>query len=65
MGVIGIWYVIVCDWFVDGCQAAGPISTITWTPDGCALACAWRHGGLALWSVFGALLMCTFSGDYG
>ncbi|XP_038068678.1 guanine nucleotide exchange factor subunit RIC1-like [Patiria miniata] len=51
--------------FPDGCQAAGPVSLVKWTPDGCALACAWRQGGLALWSVFGALLMCTFSGDYG
>ncbi|XP_033636586.1 RAB6A-GEF complex partner protein 1-like isoform X2 [Asterias rubens] len=59
------WLTLSSSDFPDGCQAAGPISTVTWTPDGCALACAWKQGGLALWSVFGALLMCTFSGDYG
>ncbi|XP_072019324.1 guanine nucleotide exchange factor subunit RIC1-like [Amphiura filiformis] len=53
-----------CD-FPDGCQAAGPVTCLRWTPDGCALALGWHNGGLSMWSVFGALLMCTLGGDFG
>ncbi|XP_067001739.2 guanine nucleotide exchange factor subunit Rich [Anabrus simplex] len=43
----------------------GHVQCIRWTPDGCAMAVAWSHGGLSLWSTFGALLMCTLGWDYG
>ncbi|XP_014677395.1 PREDICTED: RAB6A-GEF complex partner protein 1-like, partial [Priapulus caudatus] len=43
---------------------AGPVVCMQWSPDGCAVALAWRNGGLSLWSVFGSLLFCTLGGDY-
>lgn len=54
--------------YPDTIQATGGIQCLSWTPDGCAIAVAWSwacHGGLAVWSVFGSLLMCTLGGDYG
>ncbi|XP_070563112.1 guanine nucleotide exchange factor subunit RIC1-like isoform X2 [Ptychodera flava] len=51
--------------YPDACNAAGAVTTLKWTPDGCALAMSWQNGGLALWSVFGAKLLCTLGGDYG
>ncbi|XP_078352736.1 guanine nucleotide exchange factor subunit RIC1-like isoform X2 [Oculina patagonica] len=54
--------------YPDAVQATGGIQCLSWTPDGCAIAVAWSwacHGGLAVWSVFGSLLMCTLGGDYG
>lgn len=41
------------------------MKNIKWTPDGCAMAVSWENGGIALWSTFGALLMCTLGWDYG
>lgn len=29
------------------------------------MAVSWENGGIALWSTFGALLMCTLGWDYG
>ena len=55
-------------WLTDTIQATGGVQCLSWTPDGCAIAVAWSwtcHGGLAVWSVFGSLLMCTLGGDYG
>uniref|UniRef100_A0A1B6BZX3 Uncharacterized protein n=1 Tax=Clastoptera arizonana TaxID=38151 RepID=A0A1B6BZX3_9HEMI len=43
----------------------GAVSCLKWTPDGCALAMSWIKGGFALWSTFGALLVCSLSWDYG
>lgn len=43
----------------------GSVSTIKWTPDSCAIALAWSSGGVAIWSTFGALLLCTLKWDYG
>jgi hypothetical protein len=43
----------------------GSVSTIRWTPDSCAMALAWSSGGIAIWSTFGALLLCTLKWDYG
>lgn len=50
--------------FPDAGGVAGPIRCMRWTPDGTALAVAWHNGGLSLWSVYGALLLCTLGGDY-
>ncbi|XP_014234303.1 guanine nucleotide exchange factor subunit Rich [Trichogramma pretiosum] len=43
----------------------GAVSSLRWTPDSCAVAMAWSSGGIALWSTFGALLLCTLKWDYG
>ncbi|XP_003428173.1 guanine nucleotide exchange factor subunit Rich [Nasonia vitripennis] len=43
----------------------GSVSCLRWTPDSCAIALAWSSGGVAIWSTFGALLMCTLKWDYG
>ncbi|KAK0096482.1 hypothetical protein PV326_005376 [Microctonus aethiopoides] len=43
----------------------GRVKCLRWTPDSCAIALAWESGGLAIWSTFGALLLCTFKWDYG
>lgn len=46
-----------------GCP--GAVENILWTPDGCALIASWSKGGIAMWSTFGALLMCSLGWDYG
>lgn len=46
-----------------GCP--GAVSEVRWTPDGCAMIAAWSRGGIAMWSTFGALLMCSLGWDYG
>ncbi|XP_014479745.1 PREDICTED: guanine nucleotide exchange factor subunit Rich [Dinoponera quadriceps] len=43
----------------------GSVLCLRWTPDSCAIALAWEGGGLALWSTFGALLLCSLKWDYG
>lgn len=49
--------------FTDACQKAGPVKCMKWTPDGTAVAVCWKNGGFSLWSVFGALLLCSLGGD--
>lgn len=46
-----------------GCP--GSVGKVLWTPDGCALVASWSRGGIAMWSTFGALLMCSLGWDYG
>ncbi|XP_066249588.1 guanine nucleotide exchange factor subunit Rich isoform X2 [Euwallacea similis] len=46
-----------------GCP--GAVSNVLWTPDGSALVASWSQGGIAMWSTFGALLMCSLGWDYG
>ncbi|XP_072379724.1 guanine nucleotide exchange factor subunit Rich [Diabrotica undecimpunctata] len=43
----------------------GAVERVLWTPDGCALVASWSKGGIAMWSTFGALLMCSLGWDYG
>ncbi|KAJ8679952.1 hypothetical protein QAD02_015739 [Eretmocerus hayati] len=43
----------------------GSVCCLRWTPDSCAIALAWDSGGVAIWSTFGALLLCTLKWDYG
>ncbi len=45
--------------FPDASNSCGSVCEIKWTPDGCALAMAWKKGGFSLWSVFGSLLVCS------
>lgn len=37
-------------------KVPGGVKLISWSPDGYCVAVAWQTHGLALWSVFGALL---------
>ncbi|CAG2100866.1 unnamed protein product [Medioppia subpectinata] len=53
------------DTFPDASFTAGALTCIQWTPDSTVLATAWQRGGFALWSVFGALIACSFSWDLG
>lgn len=46
-------------------DSIGSLNTLSWSPDSMVLATAWQNGGIGLWSVFGSLLMCTLSWDYG
>lgn len=48
----------------NGRNGPGEVRELAWSPDGQAIATSWEHGGLAVWSVFGACLMNTWSGDY-
>ncbi|KAL4236739.1 WD40 repeat protein [Mactra antiquata] len=55
---------VSCKNFPDMKSTVGAVTCMRWTPDGTALAMAWKKGGFALWSVFGSLLVCTVGGDY-
>ena len=46
-------------------HSIGSMCCMQWSPDSMVLATAWQKGGVALWSVFGALLMCSLSWDFG
>ena len=50
--------------FAEQGKKAGTVTSLAWTPDGCALAMTWSKGGIAVWSVFGALLTCTLQSDF-
>ncbi|XP_033223995.1 guanine nucleotide exchange factor subunit Rich isoform X2 [Belonocnema kinseyi] len=43
----------------------GQVTCLRWTPDSCAIGMTWEGGGLAIWSTFGALLLCSLKWDYG
>ena len=47
----------------DASQICGSVQSLCWTPDGCALAMAWQRGGYSIWSVFGALLLCSIGAE--
>lgn len=42
----------------------GAVRCTRWTPDGCALVMAWENGGFAVWSTFGALLVCSLAWNF-
>ncbi|CAI2734244.1 unnamed protein product [Schistosoma spindalis] len=42
-------------------EKVGPVSEISWSPDGYTLAVVWLRSGWSLWSVFGALLYTSLS----
>ncbi|XP_076812515.1 guanine nucleotide exchange factor subunit RIC1-like isoform X1 [Clavelina lepadiformis] len=44
-------------------NSVGSVLHIDWSPDGCALALSWASGGISIWSVFGACLVCTLASD--
>lgn len=43
----------------------GMVSEMKWSPDGCVIIVAWKNGGFALWSTFGALLMSSHNWEFG
>ena len=60
--------------FLTGCSVfsrldegahLGKVCSMSWTPDGNALGTIWSKCGVAVWSVFGSLLMCVESSDFG
>uniref|UniRef100_UPI00358EB2C5 guanine nucleotide exchange factor subunit RIC1 isoform X2 n=1 Tax=Myxine glutinosa TaxID=7769 RepID=UPI00358EB2C5 len=51
--------------FPDICRRTGGVVFLCWSPDWSVLVVSWERGGLSLWSVFGALLLCTLTGDFG
>ncbi|KAF5894660.1 RAB6A-GEF complex partner protein 1 isoform X2, partial [Clarias magur] len=42
----------------------GPVKLIRWSPDCSVVMVTWACGGLSLWSVFGAHLVCTLGEDF-
>jgi hypothetical protein len=51
--------------FPDASSTAGALTCLQWTQDSTVVATAWEKGGFALWSVFGALIACSLSWDFG
>lgn len=51
--------------FLDAGVVGGAIYKLAWTPDECAIVAAWSKGGIAVWSVFGALLYCSLQNNSG
>ncbi|NWX51509.1 RIC1 protein, partial [Steatornis caripensis] len=50
--------------YPDIWNKTGPVKLIRWSPDSCVVMVTWECGGLSLWSVFGAHLICTLGGDF-
>ncbi|NXU80281.1 RIC1 protein, partial [Oreotrochilus melanogaster] len=50
--------------YPDIWNKTGPVKLIRWSPDCCVVMVTWECGGLSLWSVFGAQLICTLGGDF-
>lgn len=42
----------------------GPVKLIRWSPDCSVVMVTWACGGLSMWSVFGAHLVCTLGEDF-
>nr|XP_056722672.1 guanine nucleotide exchange factor subunit RIC1-like [Euleptes europaea] len=50
--------------YPDIWNKTGAVKLIKWSPDSCVVMVTWEYGGLSLWSVFGAQLICTLNGDF-
>ncbi|XP_033029321.1 RAB6A-GEF complex partner protein 1 isoform X2 [Lacerta agilis] len=50
--------------YPDIWNKTGAVKLIRWSPDSCVVMVTWECGGLSLWSVFGAQLICTLGGDF-
>ncbi|NXP88983.1 RIC1 protein, partial [Passerina amoena] len=50
--------------YPDIWNKTGSVKLIRWSPDSCVVMVTWECGGLSLWSVFGAQLICTLGGDF-
>lgn len=51
--------------FPNASSTAGSMSYIQWSPDSNVIATSWENGGFAIWTVFGALVACSLSWDFG
>ncbi|XP_075416009.1 guanine nucleotide exchange factor subunit RIC1 isoform X2 [Tenrec ecaudatus] len=50
--------------YPDIWNKTGAVKLIRWSPDSSVVTVTWDYGGLSLWSVFGAQLVCTLGGDF-
>ncbi|XP_023656985.2 guanine nucleotide exchange factor subunit RIC1-like [Paramormyrops kingsleyae] len=50
--------------YPDVWNKTGRVKLIRWSPDCSVVMVTWERGGLSLWSVFGAQLVCTLSEDF-
>uniref|UniRef100_A0A671QWR2 Protein RIC1 homolog n=1 Tax=Sinocyclocheilus anshuiensis TaxID=1608454 RepID=A0A671QWR2_9TELE len=50
--------------YPDIWNKTGPVKMIRWSPDCSVAMVTWDCGGLSLWSVFGAHLICTLGEDF-
>uniref|UniRef100_A0A8C7T7J5 Protein RIC1 homolog n=1 Tax=Oncorhynchus mykiss TaxID=8022 RepID=A0A8C7T7J5_ONCMY len=50
--------------FPDVWNKTGSVKLIRWSPDYSVAMVTWECGGLSLWSVFGAHLICTLGEDF-
>lgn len=50
--------------YPDMYNKTGPVKLICWSPDYSVAMVTWECGGLSLWSVFGAHLICTLGEDF-
>ncbi|KAF3702017.1 RAB6A-GEF complex partner protein 1 [Channa argus] len=50
--------------YPDMYNKTGPVKLICWSPDYSVAIVTWECGGLSLWSVFGAHLICTLGEDF-
>ncbi|XP_053322022.1 guanine nucleotide exchange factor subunit RIC1 isoform X2 [Spea bombifrons] len=50
--------------YPDIWNKTGAVKLIRWSPDCSVVMVTWEYGGLSLWSVFGAHLICTLGGDF-
>ncbi|XP_044128870.1 LOW QUALITY PROTEIN: guanine nucleotide exchange factor subunit RIC1 [Bufo gargarizans] len=50
--------------YPDIWNKTGSVKLIRWSPDYSVVMVTWECGGLSLWSVFGAHLICTLGGDF-
>uniref|UniRef100_A0A8C7K8I1 Protein RIC1 homolog n=1 Tax=Oncorhynchus kisutch TaxID=8019 RepID=A0A8C7K8I1_ONCKI len=50
--------------FPDVWNKTGAVKLIRWSPDYSVAMVTWEYGGLSLWSVFGAHLICTLGEDF-
>ncbi|XP_029024452.1 guanine nucleotide exchange factor subunit RIC1 isoform X2 [Betta splendens] len=50
--------------YPDMYNKTGPVNLIRWSPDYSVAMVTWECGGLSLWSVFGAHLICTLGEDF-
>ncbi|XP_048662765.1 guanine nucleotide exchange factor subunit RIC1 isoform X4 [Marmota marmota marmota] len=50
--------------YPDIWNKTGAVKLIRWSPDNSVVIVTWEYGGLSLWSVFGAQLICTLGGDF-
>ncbi|XP_070104401.1 guanine nucleotide exchange factor subunit RIC1 isoform X7 [Equus przewalskii] len=50
--------------YPDIWNKTGAVKLVRWSPDNSVVIVTWEYGGLSLWSVFGAQLICTLGGDF-